>query len=194
MYFNNYELSKRAYAVDVLFDQLDWDILVKSSSYSINSITNLNVRSGFIRIDVFKASNASFSYVNRFFSSLFINNSVRLNLFKNNIGISGNFLTSLNYNIASKVQNAFIYILMFDLFFKNGVSGPWSLSPVILSNKHFSVYFRIFNSFFIRPLYDFGDIEWSAHLRLMFFIPGTYSIEFGKFLASFVKANFKFIY
>ena len=116
MYFNYYNLAERAYAVNVCFKQLNLDTLIKFSPSFLNNIDKIVVQSKFTKISIFKASNSSFAYVNRFFSSIFINNLPCLKLFKNNLGSSGNSLVSLNYVLSLDSQNAFFYILMFNLF------------------------------------------------------------------------------
>jgi hypothetical protein len=153
-------------------------------------ITEIELRFNSVYIDIFKASNFSFVYANRFFLSLFPGISSRFNLVRPDLRTSGNPLKSLGYFVYSETYlYAFMYLLIFNLFYKRRIMSYWGSSLITISEFSILIYLKTFDSFFVKPIYDFSDREWSARLRLHFKMNSDNSLflPVSKLLTSFFK-------
>lgn len=191
MYFDYYyNLNLRSFVISFSFQQFDWDLLLKPSILSLNVDSNERFLDKFyLTINVFDVtSNLAFAYINRFFNALTLA-SPRFNLNLTSLKSSGNSLSSITYLLRGFDKNLLLYILIFILQYKGDVTQV--LAPVMLGIDSASVYFKIFNSFYVKPVYDFGDLEWAARLRLIFRF--NYKIAdkvFINYILSFLKILF----
>lgn len=169
MYFNYDGLAYRSYSMDFSFKQLHWDMLLKFTfANDLRPIQEIEdcVNDFYISLRLFNGTNLAFAYSNRFFQSLFVGILPRLNLGKLYLRGSINSLKSISYILRYNFRNVFLYILLFHLQFKQGsIRVP---ANIAFFRKQALLYLGVFNSFYVKPLYDFGDREWLLRWSVKF--------------------------
>ena len=192
MYFNYDSLAYRNYSLDCSFTQLRWDMLLKfafETDLKLVQKTRDCVDASYIELKFFNGSNLAFAYANRFFQSIFVELLPRFNLVNAHLRGPLSSLKSIGYILRNKFKNLFIYLLLFHLQFKQGViKFP---VKIFLDKKMCLLYLGILNSFYIKPVYDFGDREWLLRWSIRFcFIHELEKFEIMYFL-SFLKIFYK---